>query len=135
MDSPIMTSWGATCEERAIGEVILRLPELRPEHMGGGLTHALNGMVIAALFDAALGAARLSTLFARADAEGSDPAAIRQATVNLNVSYLKLAMGDAFETHASIVRSGKRIAFAEGRLYDENKELCATANGSYLLLG
>ena len=133
MKHAFLEALGLEIEERAPGEVVVRLPEVGPEHVGGAGTDALNGMVIAAIFDGALGAALLSLLIARSETEGTDIKEIGQATINLEISYIRLATGSSFEVHGSVLRLGSDIAFTEGKLYDKAGSLCATANASFYI--
>ena len=121
--------FGLDLDYQGPGQVILRLPQARPEQRGGGGTSALNGGVIAYMFDMGLGAAIGSQVLENAKAQGINMTRLSQVTINLSISYLKSAFGDSFETHAKALQVGKNIAFAEGQLYDEKGALCATAHG------
>ena len=120
---------GLTLEEIRPGEVVVRLPRAAEEQRGGGGTAALNGGVMAYMFDAALGAAVASAALHRLDGESVDLTRFGQVTINLNISYLRAALGDRFEARGSALQVGGSIAFAEGKLYDERGELCASATG------
>ncbi|HET7037350.1 MAG TPA: PaaI family thioesterase [Thermomicrobiaceae bacterium] len=120
-------------EERAPGEFVVRLPQAAPWQRGGGGTDALNGGVIAYMFDGAMGGAVASAALARADLDRFDLSRFGQVTVSLTINYLSAALGDRFEAHGSVTKLGRGMAFAEGRFYDQSGELCATATGVWRL--
>ncbi|HEU5422165.1 MAG TPA: PaaI family thioesterase [Nitrolancea sp.] len=119
--------------ERAPGEFVVRLPQAAPWQRGGGGTDALNGGVIAYMFDGSMGGAIASAVLARVDWETFDLTQFGQVTVSLTINYLRAALGDRFEAHGSVTKLGRGMAFAEGRFYDERGELCATATGVWRL--
>jgi uncharacterized protein (TIGR00369 family) len=96
---------------------------------GGGSADVLNGGVIAYMFDAALGCAIASANLARPEMRSIDPRELRQSTINLDISYIEAAAGPRFEAHGQVVRAGRGMAFAEGRLLDADGRVCATAKG------
>jgi len=59
----------------------------------------------------------------------STPHELRQSTINLDISYIEAAAGPRFEAHGQVVRAGRGMAFAEGRLLDADGRVCATAKG------
>lgn len=122
-----------TVENGAPGEAIVRLAGPRDDQRGGGGTSALNGGVIAYMFDGALGAAVTSLVMNRFGIDAADKAAFETATVSLTINYAQPAEGDAFQAHGVAVRAGRTIAFAEGKLYDERGDVCATASGVWRL--
>ncbi len=134
-DNLFIRSQGLEVEERAVGHVILRLNHPRPEQRGaGGSPLAINGGLMAYMFDGALGYAIVSAQLPRAQAEGVDLAEYRQVTMNLDVSFLEAALGNRFEAHGRVVRAGRGVTFAEGELLDENGRVCATAKGIWRIL-
>ena len=62
--------------------VVVELPEVRPEHLGGLGTSAVNGMVLAGLFDLAVGSTVVLV----------DPRR-RSATVQLSMSFERAVFG------------------------------------------
>jgi uncharacterized protein (TIGR00369 family) len=96
---------------------------------GGGSADVINGGVIAYMFDAALGCAIASANLARPEMRSIDPRELRQSTINLDISYIEAAAGPRFEAHGQVVRAGRGMAFAEGRLLDADGRVCATAKG------
>ena len=120
---------GLTIEEARPGEVVVRLPHAADAQRGGGGTDALNGGVMAYMFDGALGAAVASAALHRLDGRDVDLSRFGQVTVTLNINYLRAARGDAFEARGVALQVGGSLGFAEGKLYDERGDLCASASG------
>jgi uncharacterized protein (TIGR00369 family) len=122
-----------TVEDVGLGEIIVHLTDVRDDQRGGGGTAALNGGVIAYMFDGALGAAVTSLAIDKLGIDARDKTAFETATISLTINYVQPAMGDRFEAHGSAVRTGRTIAFGEGKLYDEQGQVCATASGVWRL--
>jgi len=120
---------GLTIEEIRPGEVVVRLSQASEAQRGGGGTAALNGGVMAYMFDGALGAAVASIALHRLEGEAIDPTRFGQVTINLNISYLRAAHGERFEARGVALQVGGSVAFAEGKLYDERGDVCASATG------
>ncbi|HEX3724334.1 MAG TPA: PaaI family thioesterase [Nitrolancea sp.] len=120
---------GLSVEDIAPGDVILRLPVVRDDQRGGGGTDALNGGVIAYMFDGALGAAAASLAWDKYGNGDGPPAKFGEVTINLTINYVRPALGDRFEVRAVAVGTGRTVAFAEGKLYDAENRICATASG------
>lgn len=92
---------------------------LRPGHRGGLQTQAVNGGVLASLFDLALGMPGL--LRSLPDK--------RTATVQLSMSFMRAVRGDRIETRAWIVRGGSGLLFTEAETRDAEGNVCAIATG------
>ncbi len=100
-------------------KVIVSLPEVRPEHRGGlGMAAALNGAIIAALFDLVLGCT--SALL--------DPTK-RCATLQISMSFQRPLTGDSVRAEAEIDSYGKNTLFASARALDGQGQVCARAQG------
>lgn len=95
-------------------QVVVEIPEVRPEHLGGLGTAAVNGMVLAGLFDLAVG----STVVLM------DPHR-RSATVQLSMSFERAVFGKTARCEAWIDRAGQRTLFASARIFDEQGRVCA----------
>lgn len=122
-----------TADEVEPGKSILRLVDPRDDQRGGGGTSALNGGVIAYMFDGALGAA-VASLAVHEHGDGTnDIPGYAESTISLTINYVKPALGDSFEAHGTAIRTGRTVAFAEGKLYDSDGEICATASGVWRL--
>ena len=130
-ETPFMRAHGLEVEEVAVGRVIIHLRQPQDHQRGGGNNAgpALNGGVVAYMFDGALGMSINSALLDLPGAQDIDPNDLSQFTLNLSITYLNAAIGDRFEAQGNAVRVSRSTAFAEGRLLDENGKICATANG------
>lgn len=98
--------------------VLIRLDSIRPHHRGGLGTDAINGGVLAALFDLAI---------------GCTPALVnptkRTATVQLSMSFERPVLGNSLSVDAWIDKRGTQILFASARVRDESGEVCARCQG------
>jgi acyl-coenzyme A thioesterase PaaI-like protein len=94
--------------------VLVDLPEVRAEHRGGLGTSAVNGLVLAGMFDLALGSTVVLVHPHR-----------RSATVQLSMSFERPVFGTSARCEAVIDRRGQRTLFASGRILDERGEVCA----------
>ncbi|MBN1210096.1 MAG: PaaI family thioesterase [Myxococcaceae bacterium] len=99
-------------------KVVITLPEVRPEHRGGLGTTAVNGGIIAALFDLVIGCTPALL----------DPTR-RCATLQLSMNFLRPLTGDTVRGEAEIDSHGKNTLFASARLLDAEGNVCARAQG------
>jgi uncharacterized protein (TIGR00369 family) len=99
-------------------KVVVTLPEVRPEHRGGLGTSAVNGAVLAAIFDLAIGCAPALLEPSR-----------RVATVQLSMSFEHPVLGNSVRAEATLDSTGTSTAFASARLYDEQGRVCARCQG------
>jgi uncharacterized protein (TIGR00369 family) len=100
-------------------KAVVTLPEVRPEQRGGlGTSAAINGGVIAALFDLAIGCTPALL----------DPTR-RCATLQLSMSFQRPVTGHTVRAEAEIDSHGKNTLFASARLLDEQGNVCARAQG------
>lgn len=116
---------GIEVDDAKEGWVRLRVPvrdELR--NAAGAPVH---GGVHASLVDAAVGSA-LGTL--HAESEGG----VGQTTLDLNVTFLAAARGDALFAEGQILRRGRTVAFGEARITDPGGALVAIGRATYLIL-
>lgn len=96
--------------------------DVQDHHRGGGGTRAINGGIIAYMFDGLLGVAVGST---REDLAG-------QVTVSLNINYLRMVEAHSLVVGtARVLRQGRELAFAEGQILGEDGEICATCTGVF----
>ncbi|HEX5754332.1 MAG TPA: PaaI family thioesterase [Archangium sp.] len=99
-------------------KVVVTLPEVRAEHLGGLGTHAINGGIISAMFDYAIGCTPALV----------DPTR-RCATVQLSVSFERPLRGTAIRAEATIDSFGTSTLFASARMYDDKGQVCARCQG------
>lgn len=94
-------------------------------HRGGGGTEAVNGGIVAYLFDAAMGLAARSTW---------DEGVRGQVTVTMTVQYLTMLRAERrVRTVGRVVHRGGTTVFTEARAYDETGTVAARATGVYRL--
>jgi uncharacterized protein (TIGR00369 family) len=98
-------------------KVSITLP-VRPEHRGGLGTHAVNGGIIAALFDLAIGCTPALL----------DPTR-RAATMQLSMSFERPLLGDVVRAESTLDSAGTGTLFASARVYDEQGRVCARCQG------
>lgn len=100
--------------------------DVREHHRGGGGTAAVNGGIVAYLFDGALGAAVRSIW---------DTGVISQVTITLNIQYLRMIRAEhTVVCEAQVVRQGRLTVFVRGDVTDEAGEICSSCTGIYRLL-
>ncbi|MFU8821568.1 MAG: PaaI family thioesterase [Gammaproteobacteria bacterium] len=114
---PGMSVMGAALDLSDPLVVRVHLSEIRPHHQGGMGSAAVNGAVIAGLFDAALGVAGVIQFPGR-----------RAGTVELSVKFLRPTRGSSVDAFAVTLKRAEGLAFMEGELWSESK-LCAVATG------
>ena len=89
--------------------------------IGGELCHSSNivqGGIVTAMLDATMSHA---TFAQQVDVTGL-------SSLEIKVSFLEPSLAGRFSCRGRIRRSGYKIAFLEGELYDENGRLTATAS-------
>ena len=98
--------------------VVVELPEVRDEHRGGLGTSAVNGLVLAGMFDLAVGSTVVLVDTHR-----------RSATVQLSMSFERAVFGRSARCEAVVDRAGQRTLFASARILDEEGQVCARCQG------
>lgn len=91
---------------------------VQPGHRGGLGSQAINGGVLAALFDLVIGICGALV----------DPAQ-RSATIQLSMSFERPVVGARVWAEASIDRAGGSSIFASAVIYDAQDQACARAQG------
>lgn len=128
-------SWAQTFAEfplhRALG---LTLEESRPGFARvcmqtspvtlGGVNGSVHGGLLACMVDVAM----LEALFSTFDAN-SQPA----GTADLNITYLRPALGERVYAEATVLRRGRQLAVTEVSILDEEGRLCARGRTIYSL--
>jgi acyl-coenzyme A thioesterase PaaI-like protein len=112
-----MSAMDATLDLSDPGLVRVHLAEVRAHHQGGMGSGAVNGAVIAGLFDAALGVAGVLQFPGR-----------RAGTVELSVKFMRPTRGHSVDAYAITLKRAEGLAFLEGELWSEGR-LCAMATG------
>jgi len=114
-------------EVEAAGEGWVRLRVPMRDDLRNAAGAPVHGGVLAMLVDAAVGGA-LGT-YGSAAAGGTD-----QATLDLNVSFVGAARGEALLAEGKIIRRGRTIAFGETRVTDSGGTLVAVGRATYMIL-
>lgn len=114
---PGMRLIGAALDLSDAAVVRLTLSEVREEHLGGLGTRAVNGAVIAGLFDTALGVAGTLQFPGQ-----------RAGTIELAVKLMRPALEAPLEVLGIAVRRTSHLAFTEAELHAGGRR-CASATG------
>ncbi|MEW5851025.1 MAG: PaaI family thioesterase [Myxococcota bacterium] len=94
------------------------------DHQRGGLqSAAVNGGILAALFDLVLG---MPGVTRSPDAPSG--------TMQLSINFMRAVRSERVAAEGWIERAGKGVLFTAARLLDDNGEVCATATGLVRLL-
>lgn len=114
---PAMRLLGAVLDLSDPALVALRLSSVDEHHMGGLGTRAVNGAIIAGMFDGALGVAGVLQFAGR-----------RAGTVELSIKLMRPAFEAPLEAYALCIKRTPHLAFTEAELYSDGR-LCAAASG------
>jgi uncharacterized protein (TIGR00369 family) len=114
-------------EVEAAGEGWVKLRVAMRDELRNAPGAPVHGGVLATLVDAAIGGA-LGT-YGAAAAGGTD-----QATLDLNVSFVGAARGEALLAEGRIIRRGRTIAFGETRVTDSAGTLVAVGRATYMII-
>jgi uncharacterized protein (TIGR00369 family) len=98
--------------------VEVALDEVRPEFRGGLGSEAVNGGVLAAMFDLVIGCTPALV----------DPTR-RSATVQLSMSFERPVRGEQVVAEGWIDTAGTRTLFSSARILDANGQVCARCQG------
>jgi uncharacterized protein (TIGR00369 family) len=98
--------------------VVASIEQIRPEQRGGLGTSAVNGGVLAALFDLVIGCTPALL----------DPVR-RTATMQLSMSFERPLQGNSLRAEARIDAHGKSTLFASAQIFDERGVECARCQG------
>lgn len=94
------------------------IEQIKPEQRGGLGVDAINGGVLAAMFDLAIGCTPAL----------KDPTK-RSATVQLSINFMRAVRGNSLVARAKIERAGDVLLFASAQILDEKGVVCATCTG------
>ena len=117
--SPPMQRFGARLEFERVDRVRAVIDPVEPYHRGGMGTDAVNGVILAGLFDLAIGTVGWLT---RPDT--------RSATVPLAMTFLKPTRGDRVTVEAGLLRAGTNLTFASAEIFDGNDQVTARCDGT-----
>jgi acyl-coenzyme A thioesterase PaaI-like protein len=116
---PPMKHFGARLEFPRIDRVRAVIDPVQMFHRGGMGTDAVNGVVLAGLFDLVIGTVGWLT---RPDT--------RSATVNLTMSFFKPTRGEKIAAEGRLIRSGINLIFAAAEILDGTGEVTARCDGT-----
>jgi len=117
--SPPMKRLGARLEFRRLDRVRAVIDPVEIYHRGGMGTDAVNGVILAGLFDLAIGTVGWLT---RPDT--------RSATVSLSMTFLKPTRGDRVTVEAGLLRAGTNLTFASAEIFDGHDKVTARCDGT-----
>jgi uncharacterized protein (TIGR00369 family) len=118
-EGPPMKHFGARLEFDRIDRVKGVIDPVRPFHRGGMATEAVNGVVLAGLFDLVIGTVGWLT---RPEA--------RTATVNLSMAFLRPTRGGRIVAEGRLLRAGLNLVFACAEIRDGSGEVSARCEGT-----
>lgn len=118
-DSEPMRRLGARLEFTRVDRVRAVIDPVMPYHRGGMGTDAVNGAVLAGLFDLAIGTVGW---LSRPDA--------RSATVSLNMLFFRPTRGERVAVEGHLLRAGLNLTFAAAEMFDARGEVTARCEGT-----
>jgi uncharacterized protein (TIGR00369 family) len=118
-ESPPMLQLGARLEFDRVDRVRAVIDPVMPYHRGGMGTDAVNGPVLAGLFDLAIGTVGW---LSRPDT--------RSATVTLAMTFLRPTRGDRVTVEGRLLRAGMNLTFAAAEITDEQGEVTDRCDGT-----
>ena len=116
---PPMRHFGARLEFERVDRVRAVIDPVQPFHRGGMATEAVNGVVLAGLFDLVIGTVGW---LARPDT--------RTATVTLAMSFFKPTRGDRIVAEGRLIRSGLNLIFAAAEISNGSGDVSARCEGT-----
>lgn len=120
--APIASHFGMDLIEVGPGTVTFRC---RPDESHYNPIGTVHGGLVCTLLDSALGCATHTTL----------PVGVGYTSIEIKVNYLRpVAAGNGdLICRGRVTKAGRRVAFAEGEVVDEQGKVVATASGSLLI--
>lgn len=110
---------GARLEFTRVDRVRAVLDPVQMFHRGGIGTDAVNGAVLAGLFDLSIGTVGW---LSRPDT--------RSATVSLSMTFIRPTRGDRVVVEARLLRAGTNLTFAAAEIFDGWGEVTARCDGT-----
>lgn len=114
-----MRQLGARLDFDRLDRVRAVLDPVMPFHRGGMGTEAINGAVLAGLFDLAIGTVGWL----------SRPQT-RSGTVSLSMIFLRPTRGDRVSVEGRLLRAGRNLTFATAEIFDGRGEMTARCDGT-----
>lgn len=88
----------------------------------GGVGGSVHGGILAALVDITI----LRALFAV-----PDPSVTPAGTADLNITYMRPALGERIFSEGHVIKKGRQLAVVECSIFDEKEQLCAKGRALY----
>jgi acyl-coenzyme A thioesterase PaaI-like protein len=123
-EHPGMKHMGARLDLSTPGVVRTVVDPVEPQHRGGLGTDAVNGAVIAGIFDLVIGLCGYLQTAGR-----------RAGVAQLSIQFLRPVLGDRFEVVGRTNRAGKTLVFSAAELVDERGVVCARCDGIVAVAG
>jgi acyl-coenzyme A thioesterase PaaI-like protein len=123
-EHPGMRHMGARVDLSTPGEVRCILDPIRPEHRGGLQTDAVNGAVIAGIFDLVIGLSGYVHTRGR-----------RAGVAQLSVQFLRPLNGSRLQAVARATRIGINLVFSTAEMQDDRGVVCARCDGIVAVSG
>jgi uncharacterized protein (TIGR00369 family) len=117
--SPSMKHFGAKLDFERVDRVRAVIDPVLDIHRGGLGTDAVNGVVLAGLFDLVIGTVGWLT---RPDT--------RSATVTLAMSFYRPTRGNRIVAEARLIRAGMNLVFAAAEIFDGEGKATARCEGT-----
>jgi uncharacterized protein (TIGR00369 family) len=117
--SPPMQRLGVRLDFNRVDRVRAVVDPVQPFHRGGMGTDAVNGAVLASLFDLAIGTVGWLTR-----PEG------RSGTVTLAMTFFRPTRGDRVSVEGRLLRAGTNLTFATAEIFDGNGDVTARCDGT-----
>lgn len=109
----------------AAGQGAVAIEPILPHHRGGGGSDAVNGAIMASLFDCGMGCAvdslYLGALFSKH----------RSSTMDMAISYVRPCYGDVCVCQGFVVGGGRQVIYTRGEVLDADGTVCAHGLGTY----
>lgn len=134
-DIPFNQMLGLTLDEINESHVTMSF-RMKPELIGNYLHGILHGGVISSVLDMAGGMVTMASAIHKKTDLATDELVkmiSKTSTIDLQVSYLSPGRGEQFIAKAKSIKTGNKISFTRMKLFNQDQQLIATANGTYLL--
>lgn len=116
--SPALRAFGVQVSFPSVERAAATIDPVRPEQRGGLGTDAVNGGVLAAMFDLAIGVTPALL----------DPTR-RNATMQLSMSFERPVTGNRVRAEAWITTAGATTVFSNAHILDGQGRVCARCQG------
>lgn len=122
LELPLHRAMGLTLD--SLGAGFARVGMRTSEFTLGGVAGSVHGGLLAALVDIAMLRAVMTLL---------QPNERPAGTADLNITYLRPALGARITADATVIRKGRHLAVTEVSIFDAEGNLCAKGRTLYAL--